>query len=114
MNIDFQNFRPENGHTSPTVRPREGRPKPESQFVDPRKALTARQIEFYRNLLAMSAELAGLRNTDPPRTLPVYFNILGKPHHLDHGCIKMAVNVGFLKPLKNHSHGVVREVELAL
>ncbi|MGY4397947.1 hypothetical protein ACVWZA_003144 [Sphingomonas sp. UYAg733] len=95
---------------SPTVLRKKGRDYKRIAaecYVARAAKLTPRQALFYRNLMDISQQLES-------NYIPIDFS--APTQHalfLDRGCVNIAVNAGFLKPLKNDSDGVVSEVELA-
>jgi hypothetical protein len=76
-------------------------------YKDKPARLTDRQMVFYVNLMRMARALDS-------STLPVDFtHANGNRMFMDHGCIKIAVHAGFLRPLVDDASGIVSTVELA-
>lgn len=91
-----------------TILPDDGNRFSASEYNDDRLGKTLRQENFYHNLLQIHRLLKYRKN------LPVYFiDDEGNSWHLDRGCVKMAVNYGFLDELKNDdTTGYLTEVVL--
>lgn len=78
-----------------------------ASYKDKSAQLTARQAEFYRNLIAMALSKGSAQ-------LPVDFIAGdGRRYYLDRGCIKIAEHAGFIEPLVNDSSGVVSSISLS-
>src|SRR5688572_7968286 len=89
-----------------TIIPDDGSRLSASEYNDKRLGKTLRQENFYHNLLQLHRLLNYSKN------LPVYFtDDQGSLWRLDRGCVKMAVNSGFLEELKdNDGTGYLTEV----
>lgn len=82
--------------------------KSAANFVYRGRGGSDRQRCFYRILLRMHKKLGDT-------TLPVVIPRYGNQWRMDFGCVKMAVDDGVIKPLKDcPASGVVKTVELNL
>ncbi|PRY79585.1 hypothetical protein CLV80_102230 [Yoonia maritima] len=77
------------------------------EFRDKPARMTARQANFYRNLITIAQELQSC-------AIPVKFELQGiGAVHLDQGCMKIAEHAGFVMPLTDSVTGKVEEVKLS-
>lgn len=80
---------------------------PATSYSDKPSQLTARQTNFYHNLIDMALALKS-------DILPVDFTANdGRRMYIDHGCIKIAEYAGFIRKLTNDTSGVVSTIRLS-